>query len=49
MSVPLVVSGYEIGKRIPYPATSIGKDFCYTDHHPVPDAYSLYMPYDRPT
>jgi inosine-uridine nucleoside N-ribohydrolase len=49
--VPLVVSGYEIGRRILYPATSIERDFGYTHHHPVREAYRLYsrMPYDRPT
>ena len=49
--VPIVVSGYEIGKRILYPATSIERDFGGTAHNPVRDAYRLYdrMPYDRPT
>ncbi|MGI9074633.1 MAG: nucleoside hydrolase [Bryobacteraceae bacterium] len=49
--VPVVVSGYEIGKRILYPARSIETDFTYVAHHPVAEAYRLYdrMPYDRPT
>jgi inosine-uridine nucleoside N-ribohydrolase len=49
--VPMVFSGYEIGKQILYPATSIEKDYGYVAHHPVADAYRAYMkmPYDRPT
>lgn len=49
--VPVVLSGYEIGKRILYPARSIETDFSYVPHHPVAEAYRLYdqMPYDRPT
>ncbi len=49
--VPIVVSGYEIGSRILYPARSIETDFRYVAHHPVAEAYRLYdrMPYDRPT
>jgi len=48
---PIVVSGYEIGKAIMYPATSIQRDFNYVRHHPLREAYELYlkMPYDRPT
>ena len=41
--VPVVVSGYEIGKRILYPATSIEKDFAYVPHHPVAEAYRLMI------
>jgi inosine-uridine nucleoside N-ribohydrolase len=49
--VPMVFSGYEVGKQIVYPATSIEKDYGYVAHHPVADAYRAYMkmPYDRPT
>jgi inosine-uridine nucleoside N-ribohydrolase len=48
---PIVVSGFEIGLAIPYPATSIEHDFNYVAHHPLKEAYELYMqmPYDRPT
>jgi inosine-uridine nucleoside N-ribohydrolase len=48
---PIVFSGFEIGKAILYPATSIERDFAYVPHHPVADAYRAYMPmpYDRPT
>jgi inosine-uridine nucleoside N-ribohydrolase len=48
---PVVVSGFEIGREILYPAASIERDFAYVAHHPVADAYRAYkeMPYDRPT
>lgn len=48
---PIVVSGYEIGLAIKYPAVSIERDFDYEDHHPLKEGYALYgdMPYDRPT
>lgn len=49
--VPIVFSGFEVGKQILYPAGSIEHDFGYVPHHPVADAYRDYMkmPYDRPT
>jgi purine nucleosidase len=49
--VPIVFSGFEVGKGILYPATSIQHDFAYVPHHPVADAYRAYMPmpYDRQT
>ncbi len=48
---PVVASGYEIGKAVLYPAVSIRRDFAYVRHHPLREAYELYlkMPYDRPT
>jgi inosine-uridine nucleoside N-ribohydrolase len=48
---PIVVSGYEIGRAITYPAVSIERDFAYVRHHPLAEGYRLYMkmPYDRPT
>ena len=48
---PAVVSGFEIGLAIQYPAVSIERDFGYVQHHPLAEAYGLYMkmPYDRPT
>lgn len=47
---PIVLSGFEIGKSILYPAVSIERDFAYADH-PVEAGYRAYMemPYDRPT
>lgn len=48
---PIIASGFEIGREILYPATSIDKDFAYVANHPVSEAYRAYdkMPYDRPT
>ncbi len=47
----VVVSGFEIGRSIPYPASSIERHHNYVEDHPVAEAYHLYleMPYDRPT
>ncbi|MBX3414762.1 MAG: nucleoside hydrolase [Pirellulales bacterium] len=47
----IVASGFEIGLAIKYPAASIEQDFNYVEHHPVQEAYTLYlrMPYDRET
>ena len=46
---PIVMSGYEIGESIQYPAESIQKDFGYQASHPLEEGYELYgkMPYDR--
>lgn len=46
----IVFTGYELGNQVPYPAESIVSDFQWTPHHPVVDAYKLFldMPYDRP-
>jgi len=48
---PIVVSGYEIGASILFPASSIENDFGYVPDHPIAEAYRNYMkmPYDRPT
>jgi len=48
---PIVISGYEIGLSIRYPAESILNDFNYVAHHPLKEGYEAYkeMPYDRPT
>jgi inosine-uridine nucleoside N-ribohydrolase len=48
---PVVISGFEVGKTIKYPAKSIEQDYGYAPHHPVADAYRLYMkmPYNRDT
>jgi hypothetical protein len=47
---PVVVSGYEIGKALLFPAASIEHDFGYAPWHPIVEAYRAYqkMPYDRP-
>jgi hypothetical protein len=46
-----VVSGFEIGQAIKFPAKSIERDFAYVAQHPLKEAYELYqkMPYDRET
>ncbi|MEN6607205.1 MAG: nucleoside hydrolase [Bryobacteraceae bacterium] len=48
---PIIASGFEIGRRILYPATSIERDFSWKPANPVVDAYCAYMkmPYDRET
>ncbi len=47
----IVWSGFEIGIAVPYPHESIEKDYGYVPHHPLEDAYRLYIPppHDRPT
>jgi inosine-uridine nucleoside N-ribohydrolase len=46
----IVASGFEIGNKVLYPATSILKDYNYVADHPLAEAYRDYMkmPYDRP-
>jgi uncharacterized Ntn-hydrolase superfamily protein len=48
---PIVASGFEIGQAIKFPSRSIEQDFAYVKHHPLREAYELYMkmPYDRET
>jgi len=48
---PIVFSGFEIGRALKYPATSIEKDYRYVAWHPIEASYRAYnkMPYDRPT
>lgn len=48
---PIVWSGFEIGITAAYPATSIERDYNYVAHHPLKEAYYLYIPppHDRPT
>ncbi|MGH9503803.1 MAG: nucleoside hydrolase [Terriglobales bacterium] len=48
---PIVVSGFEIGAALAFPAQRIEHDFGYVQDHPVAEAYRSYMkmPYDRPT
>ncbi|WP_339729419.1 nucleoside hydrolase [uncultured Gimesia sp.] len=49
--IPVVVSGWEVGRAIQNRATSILNDYNYIKHHPVKIGYELWhqMPYDRPT
>lgn len=48
---PIVFSGFEIGRDLPYPAAAIDRDFNYAPWHPLAASYRAYkkMPYDRPT
>lgn len=48
---PVVVSGFEVGLAMLFPARSIEHDFAYVPDHPVAEGYRLLMkmPYDRPT
>jgi inosine-uridine nucleoside N-ribohydrolase len=48
---PIVAIGNEIGESLPFPASSIDKDFAWAPNHPVVDAYRAYkpMPYDAPS
>ncbi|MEO8270125.1 MAG: nucleoside hydrolase [Aureliella sp.] len=48
---PIVWSGFEIGLNLPYPHVSILQDYNYVEHHPLAEAYTLYIPppHDRPT
>lgn len=47
----MVASGYQVGKSILYPASSIQHHYNYVENHPIADAYRHYMdmPYDRPS
>ena len=47
----ILVSGYEVGAALRYPAASIEKDFGWSTAHPVVDAYRAAetMPYDAGT
>ena len=48
---PMVFSGFEIGIALPYPATSIERDYGYVPHHPLAEAYIHHIPppHNRPT
>jgi inosine-uridine nucleoside N-ribohydrolase len=47
---PIIASGFEVGAALPFPASSIEKDFAWSPAHPIADAYRAYkaMPYDAP-
>jgi len=40
---PIVVSGFEIGLAMLYPAVSIERDFSYAQHHPIAETYRTYV------
>ncbi|MEZ6075921.1 MAG: nucleoside hydrolase [Pirellulaceae bacterium] len=47
----IVWSGFEIGLNLPYPHESILRDYNYVKHHPLSEAYTIYIPppHNRPT
>jgi purine nucleosidase len=47
----MAYSAFEIGIALPYPATSIERDYSYVPHHPLAEAYIRYIPppHNRPT
>ncbi len=50
-SIPVVVSGWEVGRAIQNRASSIISDYNYVKYHPIKLGYEFWhkMPYDRPT
>lgn len=48
---PIVASGWEIGNAIRHPAVSMQRDYAYTPHHPLREAYAHYrgLDNDQPT
>ena len=48
---PIIMSPFELGLQVCYPARSIENDFTWTKHHPIVDSYKAYLPKieDRPT
>jgi inosine-uridine nucleoside N-ribohydrolase len=48
---PIVLSGFEIGQALLFPAQAVEQGFRWASNHPVADAYRAYMkmPYNRPT
>ncbi|WP_298865534.1 nucleoside hydrolase [uncultured Gimesia sp.] len=49
--IPVVVSGWEVGRAIQNRASSIINDYNYVKFHPIKIGYEYWnqMPYDRPT
>jgi hypothetical protein len=47
---PIVAAGAEMGDALPFPGSSIEKDFAWAPAHPIVDAYRAdrTMPYDAP-
>jgi inosine-uridine nucleoside N-ribohydrolase len=47
----IMISPFDVGLALKYPAESILNDFGYVELHPLVEAYKAYlpMPYDRPT
>jgi hypothetical protein len=47
---PIVAVGTEVGDGLPFPGSSIERDFAWAPAHPIADAYRAFqtMPYDAP-
>jgi hypothetical protein len=47
---PIVVVGVEVGAGLPFPGSSIERDFSWAPAHPIVEAYRAFqpMPYDAP-
>jgi inosine-uridine nucleoside N-ribohydrolase len=41
---PMIFSGFEIGLAVRFPYNALSKDFAYAAHHPIVDAYRIYVP-----
>lgn len=48
---PILFSGFEVGTALMYPGADTEHLYGWTTHHPVAEAYRLFlpMPYDRPS
>jgi len=40
---PMIFSGFEVGLQITFPYEAIERDFAYTDHHPISEAFRIYV------
>jgi inosine-uridine nucleoside N-ribohydrolase len=45
----IVISPFEVGRRVSYPAESFAGDFNFVDHHPLIEAKKWYSPEPRPS
>lgn len=47
---PMIFSGFEVGLKISFPYEAVERDFAYSDNHPIPEAYRIYVgkPEDHP-
>ena len=41
---PMIFSGFEIGLAVRFPYSALATDFRYTRHHPIVDAFRIYVP-----
>jgi inosine-uridine nucleoside N-ribohydrolase len=44
---PIIISPFDVGLKVTFPSSAIDRDFTYAPHHPVPDAFRIYMA-DKP-